>query len=80
MTQKVTKEVHALIEAKIIGKRLKKLRVKADESVKETASAVGVSESALRMYETGQRIPRDEVKERFSNHFKKSIEFIFFTP
>ena len=69
-----------MIDPTIIGKKLRNLRLAAGETIKETAIAVGVSESALRMYETGQRVPRDEVKESFGNHFKRSIEFLFYTP
>lgn len=64
---------------KTIGNKLKNLRLKAKETVKEISEAIGVSESAWRMYELGQRIPRDEVKERIANHYGTSIELIFFT-
>lgn len=63
----------------VIGQRLRALRTNAKESIAETSSAVGISESALRMYEIGQRIPRDEVKERIAAHFCESIESIFFS-
>jgi transcriptional regulator with XRE-family HTH domain len=64
---------------KTIGTKLKNLRTKANETVKEIADAIEVSESAWRMYELGQRIPRDEIKERIANHYNTSIEFLFFT-
>lgn len=64
---------------KTIATKLKNLRTKANESVKEIADAIEVSESAWRMYELGQRIPRDEIKERIANHYNTSIEFLFFT-
>lgn len=62
----------------VIGSRLKNLRLKAKETVKEISDAINVSESAWRMYEIGQRVPRDEVKERIANHYNTSIELIFF--
>ena len=43
-----------------IAQRLKQLR--KDKSMAEVASAIGISVSALSMYETGARMPRDEVK------------------
>lgn len=63
---------------KTIGKKLRDLRVKAKETIKELANSIGISESACRMYELGERIPRDEVKEKLANHYHTSIEFLFF--
>lgn len=67
-----------MADAIVIGNRLRELREKNGETVKQTAEAVNISESALRMYETGQRIARDEIKERLAAHFKRSIATIFF--
>ena len=62
--------------AKEIGERIKKLR--GNESRLDVANACDISVSALSMYECGQRIPRDEIKIKLANHFKKSVESIFF--
>ena len=62
--------------AKEIGERIKKLR--GNESRLAVANACDISVSALSMYECGQRIPRDEIKIKLANHFKKSVESIFF--
>ena len=40
---------------------------------------VGISLSALSMYETGQRIPRDEIKLKIARRLNTSIESLFFT-
>mgnify|MGYP001954945372 CR=1 FL=1 len=61
---------------RIIGKRLAELR--AGESRKKVANRLGISESALRMYETGQRIPRDEIKVRIADYYGLSVQEIFF--
>ena len=67
-----------MANAIVIGNRLRELREKNGENVRQTAEAVNISESALRMYETGKRIARDEIKERLANHYKCSIASIFF--
>ena len=46
---------------------------------KGIAKALGISTSALSMYECGNRIPRDEIKVKMSKLYGKSIEEIFFT-
>lgn len=63
--------------AKEIGKRLTKLRGK--KSRKEVAKAVGVSVSAISMYENGDRTPRDSVKIKLANFYGKTVQEIFFT-
>lgn len=59
-----------------IGERLRSLR--GQKSREEVALANGISVSALTMYETGKRIPRDEIKVRLSDYFGVSITSIFF--
>lgn len=46
---------------------------------KEVADAVGVSLSALSMYENGQRIPRDEIKVKLAQYYRTSVQALFFT-
>jgi len=60
----------------IIGQRLIKLR--GDKSRKKVSGELGISESALRMYETGQRIPRDEIKLKIADYYGLSVQEIFF--
>lgn len=64
------------MDAAIIGARLKELR--GSRSQAEVAEALNISVSALSMYENGERIPRDNVKIRISNYYKKPIHKIFF--
>jgi len=45
-----------------LGKRLKELR--GDRNREKVAEAVGISSSALGMYECNKRIPRDDVKKK----------------
>ena len=62
-----------------VGNILKRLRKEKNETQEATAIAIGVSPSAYAMYETGQRTPRDDVKVAISEHFKKSVKYIFFS-
>ena len=48
------------MNAKEIGKRLVELR--GSKTQEQVANAVGISVSALSMYECGERIPRDPIK------------------
>lgn len=65
------------MDALVIGKKLTALR--GDYSQEEVAKAVGISVSALSMYETGNRIPRDEIKVKLARYYKSTVEAIFFT-
>ena len=49
------------MNAEVIGEKIKNLREKNNISRENFANAVEISQSALSMYENGQRIPRDEV-------------------
>lgn len=58
------------------GEKLRKLR--GNKTMDEVAEAVGVSRSAIAMYESEERIPRDEIKIRLALYYKKSVQYIFF--
>lgn len=60
-----------------VAERLIKLRGK--RSREEVAKEVGVSVSAISMYENGERVPRDDIKVRFAEYYQKSVQDIFFT-
>lgn len=59
-----------------IAKRLIILR--GNMSREYVAESVGISLSALTMYETGKRIPRDEIKMKLANFYGTDIMSIFF--
>lgn len=65
-----------MINKKLIGERL--LALRSGKSREEVAFQNGISLSALAMYETGKRVPRDEVKVSLAKYYNKSIESIFF--
>lgn len=62
----------------VVAKKLMVLR--GDRSRDEVAAAVGVSVSALQMYENGQRMPKDEIKIRLAAYYKVTVQFLFFDP
>ena len=59
-----------------IGKRLRDLRGNIPRA--EAAKAIGVSVSALTMYENGQRIPRDQIKVKIAEYYHSTVGEIFF--
>lgn len=60
-----------------IAKTLRHLR--GDLPLRSVADSVGVSVSALSMYENGERVPRDEIKVKLARFYGKTIEEIFFS-
>jgi DNA-binding XRE family transcriptional regulator len=42
------------------------------------AEAIGVTTMAISQYESGDRVPRDEIKIKLAKFFKKSVEELFF--
>ena len=59
-----------------IGHHLRELR--GDTPRKEVAFSLGISLSALAMYERGERVPRDEVKKRIAAYYRTTVEEIFY--
>ena len=66
-----------MTDKKIIGERLKQYR--GDTPREAICSDVGISSSALAMYETGQRIPRDEIKVALARRYNTTVEALFFS-
>lgn len=62
---------------KKIAKTLIELR--GDRSREEVAAALKISVSALSMYETAARVPRDEIKIEIANYYSRSVSEIFFS-
>lgn len=64
------------MDKSVIAKRLIAARGKTTR--KEAAKRLGISISALSMYENGHRIPSDENKRKIAEIYGKSIEDLFF--
>ncbi|WP_101772368.1 helix-turn-helix transcriptional regulator [Peptostreptococcus faecalis] len=60
-----------------IGYKLIKLR--GDKTQAEVADDIGVTKSALSMYERDERVPRDEIKIRLAKYYGVGVEELFFT-
>ena len=63
------------MDANEIGNKLVELRGKRTQE--QVANAVGISVSALSMYECGERIPRDPIKIKLAKYYKKSVQAFF---
>ena len=44
----------------------------------EVAKAIGIRDTAMSMYECGERIPRDSIKIKLAQYYGKSVQSIFF--
>lgn len=62
--------------AETTGERLRRLR--GSRTIAEVAKACGISASSMAMYEYNKRTPRDDVKVRIAQFYRKSIPYIFF--
>jgi len=56
----------------------KLIELRGDKSREQVAVDLGISYSALVSYETGDRVPRDEVKIRIANYYGVDVGEIFF--
>lgn len=59
-----------------MGEKLKKLRGHKRREV--VAAEIGVSVSALAMYECDKRTPRDETKRKLAAYYGVSVQDLFF--
>ena len=59
-----------------IGKNLIELR--GEKPRQAVAIELGISYSALQMYENGERTPRDEIKIKLANYYHRTVQSIFF--
>ena len=61
-----------------LGNKLKRLRIDSGMSRKQLANMLGLTVSAVGMYEQGRRTPSDDIKIKYSMMFDKSVEELFF--
>ena len=66
------------IKREKVSRKLRTLRGR--RTLAEVAEAVGVTSQAVSQYETGQRMPTDEVKLRIAKFYGKTVDEIFFNP
>ncbi len=54
------------------------VQARGEESRADVCAAIGISGSALRMYETGQRVPRDDIKIKLAEHYNTDVQTLFY--
>ncbi len=59
------------------GKILIELR--GSNTQEKVAKDLGIATSTLGMYETEKRIPRDSIKMRISEYYRKPVQYIFYS-
>ena len=64
------------MNTELIGKRLLSLR--GDKSQEQVANDLGLSTSAIGMYERGERVPKDEIKLQIASYYGLTVQEIFF--
>lgn len=58
------------------GEKIRAYR--GEKTQNEVARAIGITKSALAMYERDERRPRDEIKIKIANYFGKTVSEIFY--
>lgn len=66
------------LEIDIMAMAEKLVILRGKKTQEEVAKELGISKSALCMYESGKRVPRDPLKARIARYYKRSVPFIFF--
>lgn len=61
-----------------IDTRLKDARLEKGYTEEQLAELAGVSPDAIRAYEAGDRVPRDEIKVKLSEILERPVEELFF--
>lgn len=56
----------------------KLVKLRGDKTQGEVATAIGVSLSAYKKYENGERVPRDSIKRRIADYYNVTVQFIFY--
>lgn len=64
------------MKTKLSGRRLVALR--GARTREEAAKGIGISVSALTMYELGRRTPRDDIKIAIAKYYGRTVGWLFF--
>lgn len=64
------------MQNKKYARNLRKLRGKISRQT--VAEAVGVTRSAIAMYEQGERVPKDNIKVKLARFYNTTVEAIFY--
>lgn len=69
-----------MLNAKVIGSRIQRRKAELNIDNDTLCKEVGISQSALSMYENGKRVARDEIKPKLARCLRMTIEELFFAP
>ena len=58
------------------GEKLRQLR--ADSSIRELTSALGITYQSYWNYENGSQVPRDDIKLKIAQYYGLTVDEIFF--
>lgn len=64
------------MDAICIGEKLRKLRGTKTQAT--VAAELGISKAAMAMYETGERVPKDDIKVRLAAHYGTTVGSLFY--
>ena len=64
------------LDRRRMARRLREAR--AGRYIEDVARDCGISKSAIAMYETGRRIPRDHIKRRLADYYGRTVQEIFY--
>lgn len=54
------------------------IQARGEKTMVAVSKETGISVSALSMYESGDRVPRDEIKERLAKYYGTTVGSLFF--
>lgn len=60
----------------VLGRRLRLLRESKNIAQKDLADILHISNSTLSQYESGQRVPSDDVKLQFASYFGVTVDYL----
>lgn len=60
----------------ILSERIKLLREEHSLNQSQLAEKLGIAVSSISQYETGDRMPSDDVKIKLANYFDVSLDFL----
>lgn len=59
-----------------LGNNIRKLREKNNLSQKELAKILNIANSTLSQYESGDRVPSDDIKIKMADYFNVSLDYL----
>lgn len=66
------------MDKEMIGKRLQSLREGRGLSQQQVADEIGITSMAVSQYETGNRVPRDEIKIKIARFYETTVDALFY--